>query len=213
MARPERFELPASWFVARRSIQLSYGRTLPRVWGREYYHRDCRSFQINTLEQGHGRPVGRPRQTLGTTVAEPPVSSLPEINSLRKSGADRPICSLKPRGGEGGIVRGCAAHPSLPLGTAVAKALRRPAPPLPRRLVEPWGSNPALAHTYKSEEEGRGTLLFAFIYWRRGRDSNPRRAFDPYALSRGAPSTTRPPLRLDQCGLSRSAGSYPSGAV
>ena len=31
--------------------------------------------------------------------------------------------------------------------------------------------------------------------WRRGRDSNPRWAFDPYALSRGAPSTTRPPLR------------------
>src|SRR5271156_7173570 len=32
--------------------------------------------------------------------------------------------------------------------------------------------------------------------WRRGRDSNPRWAFDPYALSRGAPSTTRPPLRI-----------------
>ena len=28
MVRPERFELPASWFVARRSIQLSYGRNL-----------------------------------------------------------------------------------------------------------------------------------------------------------------------------------------
>ena len=27
LARPERFELPTSWFVARRSIQLSYGRT------------------------------------------------------------------------------------------------------------------------------------------------------------------------------------------
>ncbi len=27
MARPERFELPTSWFVARHSIQLSYGRT------------------------------------------------------------------------------------------------------------------------------------------------------------------------------------------
>jgi hypothetical protein len=27
-ARPERFELPTSWFVARRSIQLSYGRTV-----------------------------------------------------------------------------------------------------------------------------------------------------------------------------------------
>jgi hypothetical protein len=26
--RPERFELPAFWFVARRSIQLSYGRTI-----------------------------------------------------------------------------------------------------------------------------------------------------------------------------------------
>src|SRR5688572_2308969 len=26
MARPERFELPTSWFVAMRSIQLSYGR-------------------------------------------------------------------------------------------------------------------------------------------------------------------------------------------
>ncbi len=34
--------------------------------------------------------------------------------------------------------------------------------------------------------------------WRRGRDSNPRYAFDVYSLSRGAPSTTRPPLR---CGL------------
>ncbi len=26
MARPERFELPTPWFVARYSIQLSYGR-------------------------------------------------------------------------------------------------------------------------------------------------------------------------------------------
>ncbi len=39
------------------------------------------------------------------------------------------------------------------------------------------------------------------LKWRRGRDSNPRWAFDPYALSRGAPSTTRPPLRtrLNAC--------------
>src|ERR1700749_4778403 len=37
--------------------------------------------------------------------------------------------------------------------------------------------------------------------WRRGRDSNPRRAFDPYTLSRGAPSTTRPPLHA--CGGKR----------
>ncbi len=33
--------------------------------------------------------------------------------------------------------------------------------------------------------------------WRRGRDSNPREAFDLYSLSRGAPSTTRPPLRRE----------------
>ena len=34
MARPERFELPTFWFVARHSIQLSYG----RAEGRELYH-------------------------------------------------------------------------------------------------------------------------------------------------------------------------------
>ncbi len=34
------------------------------------------------------------------------------------------------------------------------------------------------------------------VLWRRGRDSNPRRAFNPYSLSRGALSTTQPPLRL-----------------
>src|SRR5262249_60171822 len=28
LARPERFELPTSWFVARHSIQLSYGRAV-----------------------------------------------------------------------------------------------------------------------------------------------------------------------------------------
>ena len=35
MVRPERFELPAFWFVARRSIQLSYGRTCLTTSGYE----------------------------------------------------------------------------------------------------------------------------------------------------------------------------------
>ena len=35
MARPERFELPTAWFVARYSIQLSYGRVSRREIMRE----------------------------------------------------------------------------------------------------------------------------------------------------------------------------------
>jgi hypothetical protein len=46
--------------------------------------------------------------------------------------------------------------------------------------------------------------------WRRGRDSNPRRAFDPYALSRGAPSTTRPPLRITAIRLFAERGMIPA---
>jgi hypothetical protein len=42
VARPERVELPTFWFVARRSIQLSYGRTDQReqlgVTAKKLYH-------------------------------------------------------------------------------------------------------------------------------------------------------------------------------
>ena len=39
VVRPERFELPASWFVARRSIQLSYGRN------RQIVSRNLRTYR------------------------------------------------------------------------------------------------------------------------------------------------------------------------
>ena len=39
------------------------------------------------------------------------------------------------------------------------------------------------------------------VEWRSGRDSNPRYAFGVYSLSRRAPSTTRPPLRMPFSGV------------
>ena len=42
-----------------------------------------------------------------------------------------------------------------------------------------------------------GSEMAVFRYkWRSGRDSNPRYGFAVYSLSRRAPSTTRPPLRI-----------------
>ena len=53
-------------------------------------------------------------------------------------------------------------------------------------------------------KKNRGYLVFwshidtwlSCEFWRRGRDSNPRRAINPYTLSRRATSTAHPPLRL-----------------
>ena len=75
-----------------------------------------------------------------------------------------------------------------------------------------WGSRLRCAVSGAAESAGTSASLREFevagapaaagaepVYgldnWRRERDSNPRRAFDPYTLSRGAPSTTRPSLR------------------
>ena len=46
MARPERFELPASWFVAMRSIQLSYGRAVQAETERKVYRSTPRGRAI-----------------------------------------------------------------------------------------------------------------------------------------------------------------------
>src|ERR1700722_3827846 len=70
-------------------------------------------------------------------------------------------------------LRSASGPPSL--------ALRRlPLPPSTDQIPQPFTPRPSVRRF--------------LTCWRRGRDSNPRRAFDPYALSRGAPSTTRPPL-------------------
>ena len=56
VARPERFELPTTWFVARYSIQLSYGRVALR--GRASYHTGflCRE-QRKPLRQQRVKPL------------------------------------------------------------------------------------------------------------------------------------------------------------
>ena len=48
------------------------------------------------------------------------------------------------------------------------------------------------SHTNKLKRAHKGP----FLIWRRKRDSNPRYAINVYTLSRRAPSTTQPPLRM-----------------
>ena len=124
MARPERFELPTFWFVARHSIQLSYGRSNRRSEDRCRFH---------------------------------------------ASSASR-----------------C---PDTPLG---------------------FGSKPLTwwVRTQQSRSSHRYPCGASLERWRRGRDSNPRRAFNPYSLSRGALSTTQPPLRTLYSGRSSVVLSY-----
>ena len=50
MVRPERFELPAFWFVARRSIQLSYGRILILTAFQQLTAEGAWSSTANSLE-------------------------------------------------------------------------------------------------------------------------------------------------------------------
>ena len=89
----------------------------------------------------------------------------------------------------------------MALGTSMCLALRAAygrAKGLSCPFVEPSvsRSNRSLgANTNEKAPKGG----FFICIWRRVRDSNPRWAFDPYTLSRGAPSTTRPTLRRRTC--------------
>ena len=76
---------------------------------------------------------------------------------------------------------------------ALVGAIRRYRPPPSEMLPGPAQRLHILNRRFR---ERSGSSSSETSNWRRERDSNPRRAFDPYTLSRGAPSTTRPSLRL-----------------
>ena len=67
--------------------------------------------------------------------------------------------------------------------------------------VRIMGSKSDLLRTLVAAEGGKSAgvgVPARVLKWRSGRDSNPRYAFDVYSLSRRAPSTTRPPLRMSR---------------
>ena len=172
MARPERFELPTAWFVARYSIQLSYGRvidsTLTPIPGG--------SFSPAVLA---GHRVANARWTFS------PVSTDPLYGNVRNG-----LALYRKMGGEGEVLASAGALTAgrcFPLAFGSAPPLVEPANRLSRTRF----------HRLQPIEKGaQDPFLFG---WRRGRDSNPRWAFDPYALSRGAPSAARPPLHVCTC--------------
>src|ERR1700676_2229354 len=93
MVRPERFELPASWFVARRSIQLSYGR--------------ARGAHITTtINERHWDAIwrrGRDYSALRASPFGPPGTGVIPASSLPASAGSNPTRIWLSSGGEGGI--------------------------------------------------------------------------------------------------------------
>jgi hypothetical protein len=125
MVRPERFELPASWFVARRSIQLSYGRK-----GREYYHNDCRSpFPQLVTERGPTQANHRAKSITCRKFAL--------RNSTNCPGGRGPVARARMYGGEGGIrtLEGLLNHPKTLRNQQLADSQQVAVPCIP--LISP----------------------------------------------------------------------------
>ena len=113
---------------------------------------------------------------------------------------------MKPTPSEATAKRCCTRSPVVQAGNAGPAAAKRretrrhaaspkrvPGRPFAARLCDQTADGPGL-HLVSLERIRQQAT------WRRGRDSNPRWAFDPYSLSRGAPSAARPPLRLGRSG-------------
>ena len=84
--RPERFELPTCWFEARRSIQLSYGRTcqLKGVTPLLYYRRGQRSLMRHPRGFRMRRPGCRSRRpSVSPGGWEPGSPTIPVTTILR----------------------------------------------------------------------------------------------------------------------------------
>ncbi len=83
---------------------------------------------------------------------------------------------------------------------SIANLLRSAAPPrwfqtkrALASLAGPCGCSARHRHSVGACRAGKECV--SYENWRMGWDSNPRYAFDVYALSRRAPSTARPPIR------------------
>jgi hypothetical protein len=136
LARPERFELPTAWFVARYSIQLSYGRVMNgglSLTGR------CRSI-------GCGCAFGE--ATDNRSSARHPAARLPHSQSYQSDSGSGVDSGMGPQ--RSALLPGCSPrcrHPSRscrrllslttkePFGVEV-RCHRLPVHPLPGRILE-----------------------------------------------------------------------------
>ena len=66
----------------------------------------------------------------------------------------------------------------------------------PQMALPKYGIEPKSAALRRKPRKGKASYYNKLTAWRSGRDSNPRYGFAVYSLSRRAPSTTRPPLRM-----------------
>ncbi len=140
-----------------------------------------------TQPEGARRGNGSPR---ASTTADHQRRLLPHLRGLADVGVDLASGSMligsSDFAGQHGLRRAAQDRAVRP----AARGLRPAAERRERRSRVSGGDARAARPVAERPWSARGGKN-----WRRERDSNPRRAFDPYTLSRGAPSTTRPSLR------------------